>query len=112
MTKPKPDLGETCPKGDQSGRIWKPPVSLEQARARVLAQMRHLEESCRIGLDVGYAIQCYDEAADDFRELAVTGTIDVEYTAARIKKLAGECAALEAEATVLEAQRRIIDGEA
>ena len=66
------DLGKTYPVGHPSGRIWQPPVSIEQARARVMHQMDHLEDSCRIGLDVGYALKCFGEAADDYCAI-VTG---------------------------------------
>ena len=71
MTKRKPDLGETYPVGHPSGRIWQPPVSIEQARARVLRAMDCLEESCRIALDVSYAQRILDEAEDDYREMAI-----------------------------------------
>lgn len=66
MNKATPDLGETYPVGHPSGRIWQPPTSVKQARARVLHEMDHLEDNCRIGLDVGYAMQCLDEAIDDY----------------------------------------------
>lgn len=68
MNEITPVLGETYPAGHPSGRVWQPPVSVEQARARVLYQMDHLEENCRIGLDVGYAMRCLDEAVDDYRD--------------------------------------------
>ena len=64
-------LGETYPSGHPSGRIWQPPISVKQARARVIHQMDHLEDNCRIGLDVGYALQCLDEALDDYRAMVL-----------------------------------------
>jgi hypothetical protein len=67
----RPDLGEPCPVGRPSGRIWHPPVSVEQARARVLHQMDRLEANCRDGIDVGYAIQCLDEAESDYCEIVL-----------------------------------------
>ena len=75
MTK-RTDLGEHYPAGHPSGRIMKPPVSIEQAKARVVHQMDHLEDNCRIGLDVGYALRCFDEAVDDFCDMATTGKVD------------------------------------
>ena len=65
----RPDLGETYPLGHPSGRVWQPPVSLEQARVRVLYQMGAAEESCRVGLDGGYAMLIFDEAVDDYRTM-------------------------------------------
>ena len=67
MSDATPDLGETYP----SGRIWQPPASVKQARARVLSAMDQLEESCRIGLDVGYALRILDEAIADYTEMAL-----------------------------------------
>ena len=61
-----PDLGKRCPSGDPSGRIWQPPVSVEQARARVLPEMDHLEDNSRIGLDTPYAMQCFAEVVEDY----------------------------------------------
>ena len=58
---------------DPAARIHQPPTSLAQARARVLSQMNHLEDNCRIGLDVGYALRCFDEAVDDYCDMATTG---------------------------------------
>jgi hypothetical protein len=69
MTQRKTDLGSTYPVGHPSGRVWQPPVSAEQARARVLNAMDNLEDSCRIGLDVGYALRILDETTDDYREM-------------------------------------------
>lgn len=69
----KPNLGSTYPAGHPSGRVWEPPVSVEQARARILGELGHLEESCRIGLDVGYALRCLDEVLDDYREMVTGG---------------------------------------
>ena len=112
MTKRKPDLGKTYPAGHPSGRIWQPPMSVEQARARILAAMDVFEDSCRIGLDVGYATRILDEAEDDYREMVVTGEVDEGRNAAieaQIKDLAAECAELQAEAVILEAVRRAID---
>ena len=71
MNEVTPALGETYPVGHPSGRVWQPPVSVEQARARVLHQMDHLQENCRDGLDVGYALQCLDEAVDDYAEIVL-----------------------------------------
>jgi hypothetical protein len=65
------ELGKTYPAGHPSGRAWEPPVSVKQVRARVLYQMDHLEENCRIGLDVGYALQCLDEATEDYVRIVV-----------------------------------------
>jgi hypothetical protein len=65
------DLGKTYPAGHPSGRVWEPPVSTEQARARVLYQMDHLEENSRVGLDTPYALQCLDEATEDYVQIAV-----------------------------------------
>lgn len=113
MTKRKPDLGSTYPVGHPSGRIWQPPASVEQARARVLAAMDGFEDSCRIGLDVGYATRILDEAEDDYREMVVTGEVDEGRTAAieaEVKELAAEIAEAQAEAIVLEAIRRHLDG--
>lgn len=71
MTKRKPDLGSTYPVGHPSGRVWQPPVSVEQAKARVLREMDHLEDNVRIGLDTPYALRCLDEAFDDYCEMVV-----------------------------------------
>jgi prevent-host-death family protein len=68
------DLGKNLPDGDPSGRFSEPPVSVAQARARVLYQMDHLEGNCRVAVDVGYALQCLEEAIADYREMAI-GTI-------------------------------------
>lgn len=68
------DLGDSCPIGHPSGRIMFPPVSVAQAKARVVAQMNHLEGNCAIGLDVGYATRCLEEAIDDFYETLIPGT--------------------------------------
>ena len=65
-------LGQTYPAGHPSGRIWQPPVSVDQARARVLHEMDHLEANCHRGLDVAYAVRCLDEVLDDYRAI-VTG---------------------------------------
>ena len=70
MTK-RTDLGETYPVGHPSGRIYHAPVSVKQARSRVLSAMDLLEESCRIGLDVGYALRILDEVLDDYREMVI-----------------------------------------
>ena len=45
-----------------------PPVSLEQARTRVLDQMDHLEMAVRDGIDVAYAFRCLDETLNDYTE--------------------------------------------
>jgi hypothetical protein len=65
------DLGKTNPVRHPSGRVWEPPVSVEQARARVLHEMKHLEENCRIGLDAAYALRCLDEAIDDYTQIVL-----------------------------------------
>jgi hypothetical protein len=69
-----PDLGTPHRAGHPSGRFWPEPVSIEQARARVMRQMDHLEMACRDHVDVGYAQECLDEAEDDYRQI-VLGTI-------------------------------------
>ena len=71
MNDATPDLGEPCPVGHPSGRIWQPPASVKQARARVLWQMDNLEDSCRIGLDVGYSLRCLDEVVADYCAMVV-----------------------------------------
>ena len=50
-----------------------PPVPVEQARARVLHEMDHLEMACRDGIDVSYAARCLDEAVSGYLA-AVIGT--------------------------------------
>ena len=66
-------FGETPPAGPlKEGRIHHPPTSIEQAKARVVYQMDHLEANCRDGIDVAYAIRCFDEALGDYCE-AVLG---------------------------------------
>lgn len=71
MNKPTPDLGATYPIGHPTGRVWYPPASLEQAKARVLHEMDHLEENCRTGLDVGYAMACLDEVLGDYLKMVL-----------------------------------------
>jgi len=71
----RPDLGATYPAGHPSGRIWRPPASVEQARARVTYHMDHLEENCRVGLDVGYATRCLTEVVGDYLAAALTGQV-------------------------------------
>lgn len=97
------DLGDTYPAGHPSGRIWQPPVSVQQARARVAYQMDSFEASVRDGVDVGYARQCLDEAVDDYIEFTITGSVDIERNAAEVARikaqtelLAGQIAAAEA----------------
>lgn len=71
----KPGLGESCPAGHPSGRIMEPPASIEQARARIVSGMDNLEDSCRIGLDVGYAVRVLDEAVEDYFEMIAEGKL-------------------------------------
>jgi hypothetical protein len=66
MSKTMPDLGEMHPMGHPSGRVWQSPVSVEQARARVVYQMSAFEANVRDGIDTPYAIECLDEAIDDY----------------------------------------------
>jgi hypothetical protein len=66
MSKTTPDLGKTYPLGHPSGRVWQPPVSVEQARARVIYQMGAFEANVRDGIDTPYAMQCLDEAIGDY----------------------------------------------
>jgi hypothetical protein len=118
----RPDLGKTYPVGHASGRIWQPPTSVKQARARVAYQMDHLEANCREGIDTPYAIQCLGEAQDDYFQMVVHGNVDEGRAAAleaeigeivaETGKLATECAELQAEVAALEAMRRDIDGGA
>ena len=68
MTKPTSDIGSPLPIGHPSGRFWPQPVSVEQARARVLNQMDHLEMAVRDGIDVAYALRCLDETLNDYTE--------------------------------------------
>jgi len=65
----QPNLGSTYPSGHPSGRVWEPPVSVAQARARVLHEMDHLEANTRRGIDVGYASRCLDEVLEDYRTM-------------------------------------------
>jgi hypothetical protein len=67
----RPDLANPYPAGHPSGRICEPPASAEQARARVLAEMDHLEANCRDGIDVGYALRCLAEAVDDYTKIVL-----------------------------------------
>ena len=69
----RPDLGETYPAGHPSGRVWQAPVSLEQARDRMLHQVGHLDAACRDRIDTGYAIRCLDEALGDFCAMVTGG---------------------------------------
>lgn len=66
MSNAKPDLGEANPLGHPSGRVWPLPDSVEQAKARVTYQMGALEANCRDSIDIGYALQCFDEAVNDY----------------------------------------------
>lgn len=60
-------FGETQPEGrPQAGRIHHPPTTIEMAKARVVYQMDFLDDNCRDGIDVGYAVQCLDEAIEDY----------------------------------------------
>lgn len=114
MDKRKADLGSTYPAGHPSGRIWQPPASVEQARARVLNAMDLLEANCADDFEVGYAMRIYNEAVDDYASMVITGEIDeapVAALTAEIRELADQIAVSEAEAVVLEAMRDI-DGEA
>jgi len=69
MCKTTPDLGKTCPAGHPSGRIWEPPVSVEQAKARVVHELDHLEMAHRDRADVGYAERCFNEAMSDYSDM-------------------------------------------
>ena len=112
MNDRKPDLGKMYRTRPPSGRFWEPPVSVEQARARVLDAMDLLEANVHDGIDVGYAQQILDEVEDDYREMVITGEVDEGRTAAmeaQIKELTAECAELQAEAIVLEAVRRDLE---
>jgi Family of unknown function (DUF6302) len=42
------------------------PDPIARAKAQVVNEMDHLDESCRIGLDVGYAVKCFEEAVENF----------------------------------------------
>ena len=66
MTKRTTDIGTPLPAGHPSGRFWPTPVSVEQARARVLDQMDHLETAVHDGIDVSHAMQCLDETLNDY----------------------------------------------
>lgn len=115
MCKRTPDLGNPYPLGHPSGRVWEPPTSVEQAKARVLYQMTHLEANCRDGIDVPYATQCLCEAQDDYYQMVVYGNVDADRVAAletEIKELAAEVAEAQAEAIILEAMRRDLGDEA
>jgi len=84
------EIGKSLPGGHPSGRFHEPPASLAQARARMLWQMDHLEQSCRIGLDVSWARKYLDEAIDDYIEFTITGAVDVERNAAELAALKAE----------------------
>lgn len=71
MPKRKTDIGAPLPIGDPSGRFWPVPVSVEQARARVLDQMNHLEMAVHDGIDVAYAFRCLDETLNDYTEIVL-----------------------------------------
>ena|ERR1700734_2513189 len=111
----KPNLGSTYPVGHPSGRYWQPPVSVEQARARVLNAMDLLEANCADDFEVGYATRIYDEAVDDYAAMVTTGGIDegplAELTA-EIRNLAAQSVMLAAEAVIQDALHDIDDGEA
>jgi hypothetical protein len=64
-------LGETYPVGHPSGRVYPPPVSLEQARARVHHGLLVVEDAARDRIDLGYAVSILDEAYDDWYGLAL-----------------------------------------
>ena len=64
------NIGEANPVGHPSGRFYPPPVSIAQARARVVSQLRHVEDNCRDGIDVRYAQSMLDEAFNDWQEEA------------------------------------------
>lgn len=60
------EIGQAYPIGHPSGRFYPEPVSVEQAQARVVDQMRHLIDNVHIGSDVGYARDMLDEAYEDY----------------------------------------------
>jgi hypothetical protein len=64
-----PDLGKMYPVRHPSGRLWEPPVSIEQAKARVVDQLGSLERAYRDRVDVNYADDCLAETLDDYREM-------------------------------------------
>src|SRR5579859_2895141 len=109
-----PDLGERCPSGDPSGRIWQPPVSVEQARARVLNAMSLLEANCADDFETGYATQCFNEAQDDYFQMVYYGDVDEGRQRAletQVWELEARTAVLDAEQIVHDAMRDLEDGE-
>ena len=107
-------LGETYPAGHPSGRAWKPPISVEQARARVMNAMDLLEANCRDAIDVGYANQCFNEAQDDYFQMVYYGDVDESRQRAleaQVWELEARAAVLDAEKVVQDALRDIEDGE-
>ena len=55
MNDATPSLSETYRAGRSSQRIQPPPSSAEGAKARMVRELDHLEENCRVGLDISYA---------------------------------------------------------
>src|ERR1700677_399647 len=53
-----------------SGLAWEPATSIAQARARVIADMDHLESNCRLGVDVGFAHDCLIESVAGYLDMA------------------------------------------
>jgi hypothetical protein len=99
----------------QNGRFWEPPVSVQQARARVRRAERLFEANVRDSIDVGYAQEILDEVEDDYREMVLDGEIDENRKsaiAAQIKEMQAECTELHAEAVILQAMRDLDDGAA
>jgi hypothetical protein len=68
MNDATPDLGKPYPVGHSSGRVWPQPVSVEQAKARVIRELDHLAMAYRDRIDVGYAERCLDETLNDYRD--------------------------------------------
>jgi hypothetical protein len=48
-------------------RLTPMPETFEEAESALLSYMAHLLESCRIGLDVTWAVRYFDEAADAYK---------------------------------------------
>lgn len=72
---PEADLGKVHHVSERSSRHYEPPVSIAQARARVLSQLDHMKMACDDGIDVRYAEMCLREAVDDYCEFAATGEV-------------------------------------
>jgi len=114
MCKRNPDLGTPHPAGHPSGRVWPAPVSVAQARARLIAAMNLFEANCRDAIDVGYATQVLNEAHDDYFQMVYYGDVDEgrqRALEAQVWELEARVAVLDAEKVIHDALRDIEDGE-